>query len=73
MASPAKFVMRRGATLGAQRRPLDLLSNCDDLAGIKSLEEAITVTQSELDTAVTAANTLDESMLTVKYEKFVPE
>ena len=61
--------MRQGATLVAQREALDLLSFFEDLAGTKPLKEDITVTQSELDTAVTAAITLDESKLADRTEK----
>ena len=49
-----------------QREPQDLLSLFEDLAGTQPLKEAITVTQSEPDTAVTAAITVDESMLAVE-------
>jgi chromosome segregation ATPase len=73
MSCPDKFVMRQGATLVAQRGPLDLLSFFEDLAGTKPLKEAITVTQSQLDTAVTAAITLDESILAVEDKRRVLE
>jgi chromosome segregation ATPase len=50
-----------------QREPQDLLSFFEDLAGTKPLKAAITVTQSELDTALTATIILIlESILAVK-------
>jgi chromosome segregation ATPase len=63
MASPDMFVVRQGATMLAQHGRLDLLSFFEHLAGTKPLKQAVTVTQSELDLAVTAAITLNESMI----------